>query len=234
MIDIAANYNRVCDQVATAAQRCGRRIEDITIVCAAKTQSVEAIETVLIAGGARDIGENYVQEAREKIAQISWPATWHLIGHLQRNKAKEAIRLFQLIHSLDSIDLAQELHRQAGKLRTTVRTLIEVNLGGEATKSGVAPEQVEDLLTAVSALPSVHVEGFMTIPPPSPDAEASRPYFQALARFREQYSRFHTANIDLHELSMGMTDDYQIAIEEGATIVRIGRAIFGERQRGGL
>lgn len=228
MIDIVANYNQVCDQVATAAQRCGRRAEDITIVCAAKTQSVKAIETVLIAGGARDIGENYVQEAREKIAQISRPAIWHLIGHLQRNKAKESIRLFQLIHSLDSINLAQELHRQAVKLRTTVRTLIEVNLGGEQTKSGIAPEQIENLLTTVSTLPAVRVEGFMTIPPPGPDAEASRPYFRVLARFRERYSRFQTANVNLRELSMGMTDDYQVAIEEGATIVRIGRAIFGE------
>jgi PLP dependent protein len=230
MIDIAANYHRICAQVATAAQRCGRRAEDITIVCAAKTQSVEAIETVLIAGGAWDIGENYVQEAREKIAQISWPVIWHLIGHLQRNKAKEAVRLFTLIHSLDTVALAQELHRQGEKQEKIVRALIEVNLGGETTKSGIAPALVEPLLEAVASLSSLRVEGFMTIPPPGPNAEASRPYFQKLTRLRERYSRFQTANINLRELSMGMTDDYQIAIEEGATIIRIGRAIFGERQ----
>lgn len=230
MMDIAANYNRVCDQVATAAQRCGRRTEDITIVCAAKTQSVEAIKTVLIAGGAWDIGENYVQEAREKIAQISWPAIWHFIGHLQRNKAKEAVRLFTLIHSLDTVALAQELHRHGEKQGKIVRTLIEINLGGETTKSGIPPALVEPLLEAVTSLSSLRVEGFMTIPPPGSDAEVSRPYFQELARLRERYSRFQTANINLRELSMGMTDDYQIAIEEGATIVRIGRAIFGERQ----
>jgi pyridoxal phosphate enzyme (YggS family) len=229
MIDIAANYNRVCEQVTAAARRCGRRAEDITIVCAAKTQSAKAIETVLIAGGGRDVGENYVQEAREKIAQISWPAVWHLIGHLQRNKAKEAVRLFTLIHSLDTVALAQELHRQGEKQRKIVRVLIEVNLGGEATKSGTASAQIEPLLEAVTSLPSLRVEGFMTIPPPGPDAEASRPYFRELARLRERLSRFHTANVDLRELSMGMTDDYQVAIEEGATIVRIGRAIFGER-----
>jgi hypothetical protein len=228
MINIAANYARVCEYVATAAHRCGRRPEEITIVCAAKTKGPEAIRTAL-AAGATDIGENYVQEAREKIALVPEPTRWHLIGHLQRNKAKDAIRLFQLIHSLDSIALAQELQRQAAKLNTVVRTLIEVNLGEELTKSGLAPERVEELLSTVSALPAVRVEGLMTIPPPGTDAEASRPYFRALVRLREQYARYRTDNIELRELSMGMTDDYQVAIEEGATVVRIGRAIFGER-----
>ncbi len=229
MLDIAANYARVRNQVATIAQRCGRRPEDITIVCAAKTKGPEAVQAA-IAAGATDIGENYVQEAREKIAQVPEPAHWHLIGHLQRNKTKEAVRLFTLIHSLDNVALAQELNRQGEKQGKIVRALIEVNLGGETTKSGIAPAMVAPLLEAAAALSSLRVEGLMTIPPPGPDSEASRPYFQALARLREQYFRFHTANIDLHELSMGMTDDYQVAIEEGATIVRIGRAIFGERQ----
>ncbi len=231
MMDIAANYNRVRDQVAIVAQRCGRRAEDLTIVCAAKTKGPEAVRAA-IAAGATDIGENYVQEAREKIVQVPDPAHWHLIGHLQRNKAKEAVRLFTLIHSLDTAALAQELDRQGQKQGKIVRVLIEVNLAGEQTKGGIAPAQIEPLLVAVSALPSLRVDGFMTIPPPGPNAEASRPYFQELARLRERYARFQTANITLRELSMGMTDDYQIAIEEGATIVRIGRAIFGERQAG--
>jgi pyridoxal phosphate enzyme (YggS family) len=229
MIDIAANYAHVREQVAMIAQRCGRRPEDITIVCAAKTKGPEAVRAAIVAG-ATDIGENYVQEAREKIAQVPEPARWHLIGHLQRNKAKEAVRLFTLIHSLDNVALAQELNRQGEKQGKIVRTLIEVNLGGETTKSGIAPGQVENLLAVMSALPAVRVEGFMTIPPPGPDAEVSRPYFCTLTRLREQFSQFRTANIDLRELSMGMTDDYHVAIEEGATIVRIGRAIFGERQ----
>ena len=228
MIDIAANYNRVRARVATAARRCGRRTEDITIVCAAKTKSPEAVRAA-IAAGATDIGENYVQEAREKITRVSESAHWHLIGHLQRNKAKEAVRLFTLIHSLDTVALARELHRQGEIQGKIVRALIEVNLGGETTKSGVAPALAEPLLEAVASLSALRVEGFMTIPPPGSDAEASRPYFQELARLRERYSRFHSANITLRELSMGMTDDYQIAIEEGATIVRVGRAIFGER-----
>jgi PLP dependent protein len=229
MSDIGTNYQRVREQVATAAQRCGRRAEDITIVCAAKTKGPEAVRAA-IAGGATDIGENYVQEAREKIAQVPDPAHWHLIGHLQRNKAKEAVRLFTLIHSLDTEALAQELHRQGEKQGKIVRALIEVNLGGEQSKSGIAPAHVEPLLEAVATLPSLHVEGFMTVPPPGPNAEASRPYFHELARLRERYARFQTTNIALRTLSMGMTDDYQVAIEEGATIVRIGRAIFGERQ----
>lgn len=229
MIDIAANYTHVRDQVAMMAQRCGRRPADITIVCAAKTKGPEAVRAA-IAAGATDIGENYVQEAREKSAQVPEPVRWHLIGHLQRNKVRDAVRLFTLIHSLDNMALAQELNRQGEKQGKTVRTLIEVNLGGEPTKSGIAPAMVEPLLKVATTLPSIRVEGFMTIPPPGANAEASRPYFRELAQFRERYSRFQTGNIDLRELSMGMTDDYQVAIEEGATIVRIGRAIFGERQ----
>ncbi len=228
MIDIATNYARVRAQVDQVAQRCGRRPDEVTIVCAAKTKGPEAVRAAL-AAGATDIGENYVQEARDKIVLVPEPARWHLIGHLQRNKAKDAVRLFSLIHSLDNISLAQELNRQGQKLGVTVRVLIEVNLGGETTKNGVIPDKLEQLLSALAPLSAVRVEGFMAIPPPGPDAEASRPYFRTLARLREQYARQHANNIELRELSMGMTDDYAVAIEEGATIVRIGRAIFGER-----
>lgn len=228
MTAIAANYARVRARVAMAAQQCGRTPEEITIVCAAKTKGPEAVRTAL-AAGATDIGENYVQEAQLKIAQIPEPTRWHLIGHLQRNKARLAVRLFTLIHSLDSVALAQELDRQGAKAGIVVRTLVEVNLGNEPTKSGIAVKQVESLLEAASDLPHIRIEGLMTIPPPGPHAEAARPHFRALARLREQYRRFRAANLDLRELSMGMTDDYTVAIEEGATIVRIGRAIFGER-----
>jgi hypothetical protein len=228
MIDVAANYARVREQVAQVAQRCGRPPEAITIVCAAKTKGPELVRAAL-AAGATDIGENYVQEAQQKMAQVPEPARWHLIGHLQRNKARIAVRLFTLIHSLDSIALAQELHRQAEKQGIVVRTLIEVNLGNEPTKSGIAAQQIESLLERVAVLPCLRVEGLMTIPPPGPNAEAARPYFRALTQLRERYATARVANIELRELSMGMTDDYRVAIEEGATIVRIGRAIFGER-----
>jgi len=228
MIDVAANYARIRERVAEAAHRCGRPPESITIVCAAKSKGPAAVQAAL-AAGATDIGENYVQEAQQKMAQIHSPARWHLIGHLQRNKAKIAVQLFTLIHSLDSVALAQELHRQGEKHQKTVRTLIEVNLGGETTKSGITLERIEPLLEAVSALSHVQVEGFMTIPPPGSTAEAARPYFRALAELRDRYARFQTANIRFDALSMGMTDDFEVAIEAGATIVRIGRAIFGER-----
>src|SRR5262245_59673251 len=228
MVDVAANYARVHEQVVVAAQRSGRPPETITIVCAAKTKGPELVRAAL-AAGATDIGENYVQEAQEKIALVPEPARWHLIGHLQRNKARAALRIFTLIHSLDSVALARELHRQAETLGVVARALIEVNLGDEPSKSGIAAQQVETLLAEAAALSCLRIEGLMTIPPLGPQAEAARPYFRMLARLREQYARFSTANIELRELSMGMTDDYAVAIEEGATIVRIGRAIFGER-----
>lgn len=228
MTDIAANYAQIREQVAEAAQRSGRQPNSITIVCAAKTKGPADIQAALMVG-ATDIGENYVQEAQQKIVQVTTPARWHLIGHLQRNKAKTAVQLFTLIHSLDSVALARELHRQGEKQHKTVRALIEVNLGGESTKSGIAVEKVEPLLEAAATLAHVQIAGFMTIPPPGLTAEAARPYFHALAKLRDRYARFQTANIHLDELSMGMTDDFPVAIEEGATLVRIGRAIFGER-----
>ncbi len=232
MIDVAGNYARVSEQVARAAERSGRRREDITLVCAAKTKGPELVRAALQAG-ATDIGENYVQEAQNKIAAIPEPATWHLIGHLQRNKAKIAVRLFKMIHSLDSPALAKELHRQAEKLGTPVRALVEVNLAGEATKGGIAPDGpngIEALLEAVSQLSHLRVEGFMAIPPAVSDPNQARPYFRTLAQLRERYAKIDADSIALHELSMGMTDDFTVAIEEGATIVRVGRAIFGERR----
>lgn len=226
--NIPTNYLAVQQHVAAAARRCGRTPESITIVCAAKTKGPEAVQAAIQAG-ATDIGENYVQEAQQKIASITTPARWHLIGHLQRNKARVAVGLFTLIHSLDSVALAKELHRQGEKHGIIVRTLVEINLGEEASKSGIAPQQLDSLLEAVSQLSQVRIEGLMTVPPPGPTPEASRPYFRRLAELRDRHTKCQAANIALTELSMGMTDDYAVAIEEGATIVRIGRAIFGAR-----
>lgn len=228
MHDIAANYAHVCEQVARAAERAGRRPRDVTLVCAAKTKSVDAVRAALRAG-ATHIGENYVREAQQKIPDIPEPATWHFIGHLQRNKVRQAVPLFQLIHSLDSLRLAKELDTQAGKLGLRVHALIEVNLAAEATKTGVRPEAVEDMLEGVAAFGHLQVDGLMAIPPAVSEPAAARPYFRSLARLRERYAKVGANNIFLHELSMGMTDDFTVAIEEGATIVRVGRAIFGER-----
>lgn len=228
MDDVAANYARVAEQVARAAERAGRRPEEITLVCAAKTKSAALVRAALRAG-VTHVGENYVQEAQRKIAAVPEPATWHLIGRLQRNKARHAVPLFQLVHSLDGLPLAKELDRQAARHGVRVHALIEVNLAAEADKAGVRPEAVEDLLEGVAGLPHLHVGGFMAIPPAVADPAAARPYFRQLARLRERYARVAADNVALHELSMGMSGDFAVAIEEGATIVRVGRAIFGAR-----
>ena len=228
MADIASNYARVSEHIARAAERAGRRADEITLVCAAKTKGPEAVRDALRAG-ATDIGENYVQEAQRKIQTIPEPANWHLIGHLQRNKAKAAVSLFRLIHSLDSLALATELDRQGVKQDRTVHALIEVNLAAEETKAGVPPEALDTLLEGVSSLSRLQIDGLMAIPPAVSDPNEARPYFRTLARLRERYARLGMAGLPLRELSMGMTQDFTVAIEEGATLVRVGRAIFGER-----
>ncbi|MGB8412097.1 MAG: YggS family pyridoxal phosphate-dependent enzyme [Candidatus Binatus sp.] len=209
---------------AAAARHAGRNPSSIRLVLASKTQPSEAIRAASQAG-ARDFGENYVQEAIAKRAELAdlTEIRWHLIGHLQTNKARAAASAFALIHGVDSVRLAEALGRAQPSPR--VRALIEVNLGGEASKSGVAPDGVAALVDAVRD--KIEIEGLMTIPPPAAGAGTTRPYF---ARLREMRDRLAVqSGLALSELSMGMTDDFEIAIEEGATIVRIGRAVFGER-----
>ncbi len=228
MDDIASNYARVSEQIARAAERAGRPAAEVTLVCAAKTKGPELVRAALRAG-ATDIGENYVQEAQYKIQAIPEAASWHLIGHLQRNKAKVSVSLFRLIHSLDSLALATELDRQGAKQDMTVHALIEVNLAAEETKAGVPPAALDPLLEGVSSLSHLQIDGLMAIPPAVSDPSEARPHFRTLARLRERYARLGEARMPLRELSMGMTQDFGVAIEEGATIVRVGRAIFGER-----
>jgi len=211
-------------RIGAAAHRAHRDPASIRLVLASKTQPSEAIRAATRAG-ARDFGENYVQEAIAKRAELADLAEirWHLIGHLQTNKAKTAASAFALIHSVDSVRIAEALARAQPSPR--VRALVEVNLGGEASKSGAAPDQVAAILDAVRG--RIEIDGLMTIPPPAAGADAARPYF---ARLREMRDRLATqSGLALSELSMGMTDDFEVAIEEGATIVRIGRAVFGER-----
>jgi pyridoxal phosphate enzyme (YggS family) len=211
-------------RIGAAAYRVGRDASSIGLVLASKTQPSEAIRAAWEAG-ARDFGENYVQEAIAKRAELAdlTDIRWHLIGHLQTNKAKTAASAFELIHSIDSVRLAEALSRAQASPR--VHALIEVNLGAEASKTGVAPDGVAAILDAARG--KIEIDGLMTIPPPARSAEAARPYF---ARLREMRDRLATeSGYALSELSMGMTDDFEVAIEEGATIVRIGRAVFGER-----
>ena len=223
--DIAACLADVRARIASAATRARRAEGSVRLVLAGKTQPPEAIVAAYQAG-AREFGENYVQEAAAKHAALAAKADirWHLIGHLQTNKARAAIEIFDLIQTLDSARLAAALHRL--RPAPPMAVLIEVNLAGEASKNGVAPGAAEALIEAVRG--QVRVDGLMTVPPVAEDPETTRPYF---ARLRELRDRLAAATgLPLSELSMGMTNDYEVAIEEGATIVRVGRAVFGERK----
>ena len=219
-------FNSVRERIAAATRRSGRTPDSVRLVAVSKTQPPEKMRAVHRAG-AREFGENYVQEAvakRAALADLS-DIRWHLIGHLQRNKVAQALGCFGLIHSLDSVHLASRLARLDET--APVEVLIQVNVDDEATKHGVAPQEVEALLDAVRGI--VKVSGLMTIPAPPMAAEGSRRSFARLRELRDDLAR--STGLELGELSMGMSDDFEVAIEEGATIVRIGRAIFGERVR---
>ncbi len=215
---IAERLALVQGRIAQAAERAGRSPDDVTLVAVGKAFPTEAVAEG-IAAGLTHIGENRVQEAATKIPALRHlPATWHLIGHLQTNKAKTALELFDIIHSVDSLRLAQVLSRRAQR---SIPVLLEVNVAGEASKFGFPPSEALQSAEAVTRLPHVDLRGLMTIAPLVGDPEQVRPVFRELRRLRDA--------LGLPQLSMGMTDDFEVAIEEGATIVRIGRAIFGER-----
>jgi PLP dependent protein len=230
MVDVAANYISVLARINDTAAKCGRKAEDIKLLGASKSQSIDAIQGA-IAAGVKLIGENYVQEAKEKKDRIAESVEWHMIGHLQRNKAKVAIELFDIIESLDNLALARELDKEAGKRGKKVRVFIEVNLGNEESKSGIAKNQVVSLVEEVASLSNMRVEGLMTVPPFRKNLEEVRPFFRELRELRERLNELRLPNVGLRELSMGMTHDYTVAIEEGATIVRIGTALFGPRSQ---
>jgi pyridoxal phosphate enzyme (YggS family) len=230
MVDVAVNYRRILTRIGEVATRSGRNPNDIKLLGAAKSQPVAAIESAIVAG-VMLIGENYVQEAKEKKDRIMQSAEWHMIGHLQRNKANSAIELFDVIESLDNIALARKLDKEAGKRGKKVRVFIEVNLGNEESKSGIAKNQVVSLVGEIASLSNIRVEGLMTVPPFRQNLEEVRPFFRELRGLRERLNELRLPNVDLKELSMGMTHDYTVAIEEGATIVRIGTALFGPRSQ---
>jgi PLP dependent protein len=230
MVDVAANYREILSRINEAAAQCGRNPNDIKLLGASKSQSFEAIRAA-IGAGLKLIGENYVQEAKERKERISQSVEWHMIGHLQRNKAKAAIELFDVIESLDNLALARALDKEARKRAKTVRIFVEVNLGNEESKSGIAKEQLIALVEGMATLPSLRVAGLMTVPPFRKNLNDVRPYFRELSELREKLNELRLPNVDLGELSMGMTHDYTVAIEEGATIVRIGTALFGPRSQ---
>ena len=202
----------------------------IRLVAVSKTMPAEVVRDAIKAG-ILELGENYIQEAKKKINTLAaFPVTWHFIGHLQSNKAKYAVRLFDLIHSVDSLKLAQELNKYAKKNDKIQAILIQVNVAKEASKSGVYVEDTLQLLKEVSRLENIAVKGLMTMPPFFNAPEKARPYFKSLRKLRDQIKMEAISNISMDELSMGMTGDFETAIEEGATIVRIGTAIFGDRR----
>lgn len=217
---IAANLAAVRTRIAAAAARAERDPAGITLIAVTKTFPAETVAAA-VAAGLRDIGENRVQEAEAKrpaLAALAPPPAWHLIGHLQRNKVKTALRLFDILHSVDSLTLAEAISRHAAR---PVRVLLEVNVGGEASKDGFAPEVTLRAVEQVARLPNLDVRGLMTVAPAADNPEDVRPVFRRLRELRDAAG--------LRELSMGMTHDFEAAVEEGATMVRVGRALFGER-----
>ncbi len=220
MSDIGANLERVRERMARAAERSGRRGDDVLLIGVSKTVEVERIQQA-VAAGVPALGENRVQEAKEKVAALGRPVPWHLIGHLQTNKVREALDLFDLVHSLDRLDLATELDRRARQRGRPVAVLVQVNVGGESNKGGFAPDAVPAALEVIAKLDHIDVRGLMTIPPIAERAEDARGWFRALAQLGKR--------VGLAELSMGMSADFEVAIEEGATMVRVGTAIFGPR-----
>lgn len=224
---IKENVLRVGEAIEKASERVGRKPEEIRLVAASKTVEVERIRAAVEAG-ITILGENYVQEAKKKIEAVGGPVSWHFIGHLQKNKAKYAVRLFEMIQSVDSIALAEELDKRAGQVNRKMEVLVEVNLSGETSKWGVRVEDTIPLVCRVRELENLSFRGLMTMPPFFDDPEASRPYFVRLRNLAESLES-EGVHSGFPELSMGMSNDFLVAIEEGATLVRVGTAIFGPR-----
>ncbi|HSU86685.1 MAG TPA: YggS family pyridoxal phosphate-dependent enzyme [Chthoniobacterales bacterium] len=225
---IEGNLARVREQIAVAAARAGRSAEEIELVAVSKVHAAEKVRAAAEAG-QQLFGESRVQEARAKIPLLPSRLRWHFIGHLQKNKIRHALPLFELFHGIDSLALAQEMQRIAEEEGTQPRVLLEVNLAGEASKHGFSSDELRRDLDSALSLGRLTIEGLMTIPPLAPEAEGSRSYFVALRELRDQLET--EFKIGLPQLSMGMSGDFPIAVEEGATLVRVGTAIFGERSR---
>ena len=228
---VQENYRQIEARVAAACERAGRRREEVTLVAVSKTKPEERIRE-LMEIGVRDFGENKVQDLCRKMEDIAGDNRWHFIGGLQRNKLKYLVGSpVYLIHSVDSLKLAEAIEKEAEKKDVTVPVLLEINIGGETTKGGVAPEEAESLLVQAARLKHVRVRGLMTIAPPGKE-EANRAYFSRMRQLRDRLAALQIPGVEMKELSMGMTDDFETAISEGATIVRVGTAIFGERISG--
>jgi len=224
---IARNLEAVRQRIASAARRAGRDPEAVTLVGVSKTVPVERVREAIDAG-LLDLGENRVQEAREKAPILPAEVRWHLVGHLQSNKAAHAARLFKVVHSVDSVEILGKLDQAASKEGRRIDALVQVDVVGEATKFGIEEGRIDEVLDAAESCGSIAVRGLMTLPPYAPDPEKARPYFRRLRRLLEE-ARARHPGLALDRLSMGMTEDFEVAVEEGSTLVRVGRALFGER-----
>lgn len=228
MSAIEENLERVRANIAAAAQKAGRSADAIRLVAVSKTHPAESVREAYHAG-QNLFGESRVQEARAKIPELPSNIEWHFIGHLQKNKIRHALPLFEMFHSVDSLALARDINRIADEMGSRPRVLLEVNVSGEGSKFGFRPETFRAEIENLLALPRLTIEGLMSIPPLAPEAESSRRFFVQLRELRDALQK--EFDLPLSELSMGMTNDYPIAVEEGATLVRVGTAIFGERPK---
>jgi len=223
---VERNFAEVTDRIAAACARAGRSPDSVLLVAVTKTVGTD-IARVLYDLGVRDIGENRVQEAMRKFEQLhDLDFRWHMIGHLQTNKVKRAVQIFSMVHSVDRLHLAQELDKRCGRLNMKMPVLIQVNVSGEESKFGAAPEEAPKLIEEMSRLEHISIEGLMTMAPFYEDSEKCRPVFRALRELRDKIAEMKIENVRMEHLSMGMTNDYEIAVEEGATMVRIGSALF--------
>jgi PLP dependent protein len=229
MIDVLANYRKILGSIAEATAKRRRDAGQVKLLAATKSQSIELIRAAVDAGITL-IGENYVREAAGKKPRIDEAIEWHMIGHLQRNKVKAAVDLFDVFESLDNLTLARELDKEGQKRRKMIRAFIEINLGGEEGKTGVVESEAASLVEQIATLSHLRIEGLMSVPPYREDPEEVRPYFRKLRLLQERLGELRFPRLELRELSMGMSHDYKVAIEEGATIVRIGTALFGPRR----
>jgi len=227
-VSFADNLNLIQQRIRDACQRAGRDENSVQLLAVSKTHPAEAIQETVNAGQIF-FGESKIQEAKAKIPLSPGKARWHFIGHLQSNKVRDAVELFEMIQSVDSLNLAKEISKRCEQAAKTMPILLEVNVAGEGSKFGYKPEQLLAELEKINSLPKIEVHGLMAIPPYATDAEKSRPYFQRLRELKSQCEEILAAT--LPHLSMGMSGDFEIAIEEGATIVRVGTALFGARQK---
>ena len=225
---LCENLKKVEDNVDAACRKAGRSRDEVTLIAVSKTKPVEMLSTIYNQG-IRDFGENKVQEMCDKMEQLPSDIRWHMIGHLQTNKVKYIVGHTTLIHSVDSLHLAKEIEKQAEKKDVTVDILVEVNIAEEESKFGIHKEETYELVRQIAALPHVHICGLMTIAPYVENPEDNRMYFRGIRQLSVDIAEQNIDNVNMDVLSMGMTGDYMVAIEEGATMVRVGTGIFGER-----